>query len=236
MSTPTLPFDWEVKFTRRRGSIALQVHPDRVRVLAPKGTAQREIRQLLLQRRDWLEAALLKHQQYPSQTKCYQDGESWLIEGRPHRLELELDLTADSQASPNVRRLDQRLILQLSPAQDGPEQRAQALRGWYQQQAEAHWPERIDHWVTITGLEPSSLKIRPYKSRWGSCTQDGRISLNTLLVMAPPEVLDYVIIHELCHLRHLNHSQAYWDLVARFCDQPKQYRQWLRRHSEQLRF
>ncbi|WP_165840054.1 M48 family metallopeptidase [Motiliproteus coralliicola] len=235
MTAPTLPFDWEVKFTRRRGSIALQVHPDRVRVLAPKGTAQREIRQLLLERQDWLESALLKQRQRPIPHKNYQNGESWLFDGLPHRLQVELSDTVD-HGSPCVQRLDGRLLLRLQPSQDSLEQRAQALRDWYQQQAQQRWPERLDHWIEITGLKPSGLKIRPYKSRWGSCTQDGRISLNTLLAMAPPEVLDYVIIHELCHLRHLNHSPAYWRLVERFCPHPKQYRAWLRQHSDQLRF
>ncbi|MEH6823742.1 MAG: SprT family zinc-dependent metalloprotease [Motiliproteus sp.] len=238
MSTPQLSAPWQVKFTRRTGSIALQVGTGLIKVLAPKGTPVRAIHSLLEQRRDWIEQALLRQQlQQPQQRpgRSYQQGEHWLFQGQTLQLCIDSD---GAGIQPTVERHADQLRLQL-PDTLHPipcSQRRAVLQHWYQQQAEQRWPARLQHWASITGLHPSGLKIRPYKSRWGSCNTRGLISLNTLLLMAPAEVQDYVIIHELCHLQQPNHSRAFWQLVERFCPAPKQHRHWLRQHAPKLLF
>ena len=78
------------------------------------------------------------------------------------------------------------------------------------------------------------VSIRAQKTRWGSCSSRGGISLNWRLIMAPPPVIDYLVIHELCHLRQPNHSPAYWREVARWCPDFRLHRQWLRQHGALL--
>jgi predicted metal-dependent hydrolase len=84
--------------------------------------------------------------------------------------------------------------------------------------------------MTVTGVS-----IRNQRTRWGSCGRDGNISLNWRLVLMPPAVRDYVLIHELMHLRRLDHSPAYWKLVAAACPGYREARQWLRSHGPALR-
>jgi len=83
-------------------------------------------------------------------------------------------------------------------------------------------------------LRPKEIKIRQYSARWGSCNSRDELSFNYLLVMTPLWVIDYVIIHELCHLKHLNHSTDFWQLVAKQCPNYPEAKQWLTRHQGEL--
>lgn len=88
------------------------------------------------------------------------------------------------------------------------------LQGWFRQQAARFLPERLDRFTANLGLRPTRVCIRDQKTRWGSCSSDGEISLNWRLVLLPSELADYILIHELCHLRHMDHSPRFWGLVA----------------------
>ncbi len=85
------------------------------------------------------------------------------------------------------------------------------------------------------GVSPKKLTIRDQRTRWGSCSASGTISLNWRLIMAPPEVMTYVVIHELAHMLQANHSSAFWAVVARYAPNYKESRQWMRKHAAQLR-
>lgn len=77
--------------------------------------------------------------------------------------------------------------------------------------------ERLLYWREVTGLHPTKVSVRTMKSRWGSCSAEGHLSFNLRLARYPVEVLDSVIVHELCHLKHLDHSKAFWNEVYRYC-------------------
>jgi hypothetical protein len=85
------------------------------------------------------------------------------------------------------------------------------------------------------GLTVSRISIRDQRSRWGSCGYDGHICLNWRLMLMPPEIRDYVMIHELMHLRRMDHSRRYWELVAAAYPDYQSARAWLRRHGPSLR-
>lgn len=216
-----------VRTTRRKGSIALRVSREEIRILAPQGTPASAIERLLQERQGWIEEAIATQQLRPQQQREYQHGEQLLLGGIAYPL----------QTRPAARcalRFEQGGFTLEGPSQASREQRQHAIWDWYQRRALAEWPARVQRWADYTGLTPSSLKIRRYRSRWGACTARGQVSLNTLLMMAPEAVLDYVIIHELCHLRHLNHSPAYWALVSQWCPEWQTQRRWLRSHGLQL--
>ncbi|HEY1306424.1 MAG TPA: M48 family metallopeptidase [Vicinamibacterales bacterium] len=96
-------------------------------------------------------------------------------------------------------------------------------------------PARLLALAAQHGLTVTRVSIRNQRTRWGSCGRDGHISLNWRLVLMPPEVRDYVLIHELMHLRRLDHSRAYWRLVAAACPGYREARQWLRANGPALR-
>ena len=92
-------------------------------------------------------------------------------------------------------------------------------------------PPRLLELASRHGLTVSSISIRNQRSRWGSCSRSGRICLNWRLVTMPDDVRDYVLIHELMHLKRMDHSSKFWKLVAEACPQYQDARRWLRRHS-----
>jgi predicted metal-dependent hydrolase len=92
----------------------------------------------------------------------------------------------------------------------------------------------VAHFAGLHGFEPGKLRISSARTRWGSCSRQGTLSFTWRLVMAPEEVIDYVVVHELCHLRHLNHSKAFWGLVEGILPDYKVRRAWLKRHGERL--
>jgi predicted metal-dependent hydrolase len=105
----------------------------------------------------------------------------------------------------------------------------------YRVRAAAELPSRVRELAEPQGLVVSRVSIRDQRTRWGSCGGDGHICLNWRLVVMPSWVRDYVIIHELMHLRRMDHSQRYWALVAAACPEYRDARRWLREHGPALR-
>jgi len=118
----------------------------------------------------------------------------------------------------------------LTPSAFGTEERT-ALRD----RARKELPARLLEIAAGHGMAVAGVSIRNQRTRWGSCGRDGKISLNWRLVLMPPAVRDYVLIHELMHLRRLDHSPAFWTLVAAACPGYREARQWLRINGPALR-
>lgn len=108
-----------------------------------------------------------------------------------------------------------------------------ALVRFAEGEARLHLAERIRHWSAKMGLYPTGISFRKQKTRWGSCSSNGHISLNWKLIFAPEAVIDYVVIHELAHLRHQNHSPAFWQLVEQYDPEAQRHRRWLRAHQNE---
>jgi predicted metal-dependent hydrolase len=92
----------------------------------------------------------------------------------------------------------------------------------------------IDEEAPVIGVEPARVQIRDQRSRWGSCSTRGTLSFNWRLVLAPFDVLDYVVVHELCHLREPNHSSRFWKLVEQRRPEWRAQRDWLHEHGPEL--
>ena len=101
--------------------------------------------------------------------------------------------------------------------------------------AYGHFARRVQHFLPLTGGSVKRIIIRDQKTRWGSCSETGTISFNWRLMLAPPDVLDYVVIHELCHLTHMNHSQEFWNKVASIDPDYKKHVAYLKTHEDDLR-
>ncbi|MEO0818259.1 MAG: SprT family zinc-dependent metalloprotease, partial [Pseudomonadota bacterium] len=94
--------------------------------------------------------------------------------------------------------------------------------------------DAVDTHCRALGVEARRIAVKDTRSRWGSCTSDGRLSFSWRLVCAPPEVLDYVAAHECAHLLEMNHSDRFWAHVERICPDWKHHRTWLRTHGRDL--
>lgn len=104
----------------------------------------------------------------------------------------------------------------------------------YLEAAREYFPKRVSYFQSLTGGEYHRITIRDQKTRWGSCSARGTLSFNWRLMLAPPAVLDYVVVHELCHLTHMDHSSAFWQAVADVCPDYRTHRKWLKDHGHEL--
>ena len=95
-------------------------------------------------------------------------------------------------------------------------------------------PEKLAKYSKLLGVSYNRVSVRCQRSKWGSCSAKGNLNFNCLLMLAPEEVLDYVIVHELCHRRHMDHSKEFWAEVESVCPEYKAYRKWLRENGGAL--
>jgi hypothetical protein len=113
-------------------------------------------------------------------------------------------------------------------------QAAEAFEAWYREQARALFTRRLSELAARHGFQFSRMRLSSARTRWGSCSSRGTISLNWRLVLAPPEIVDYVILHELAHLRTPNHSKDFWRLVESLCPEYPARRKWLKANTARL--
>lgn len=109
-----------------------------------------------------------------------------------------------------------------------------ALEKRYIEAARSYIPKRVAYYSAITGGTYNRVTIRSQKTRWGSCSSKGTLSFNWRLMLAPPVILDYVVVHELCHLKHMNHSADFWKAVEAVFPDFRNARKWLKEHGNEL--
>lgn len=209
----------------RRKTLGIVVRRGSVQVRAPQHLALKDIMAFVEHKTPWVQGVIERHRQLPvPRERTFNDGEPLAYLGRPLTLQL---LTGSSN---QIRVVDAHLHMARRTPGTSATRRKQ-LADWYRQEAEVYFTERCAYFSERLGLAPSAVKVRLYKSRWGSCTTRGAVHFNWLLMMAPPEVLDYVVVHELCHLRHFDHSPAFWALVASVLPDYQTHNLWLKRQT-----
>ena len=107
---------------------------------------------------------------------------------------------------------------------------------WYKKEAKEKLSERVNYYSNRLQLTPQGIKITSAQSRWGSCSRDNRLCFSWRIIMTPLSVLDYVLIHELAHIKEKNHSRRFWDYLGSVLPNYKEHRGWLREHESLLRF
>lgn len=227
-------FEYQLIRSHRRKSLAIQVKHGKVVVRAPAALEQAAIDGFLLAKKSWVEAKISLTAEKQQATILKDGCQVWLL-GQLRELTISF---SEQENSINVKGAKVSINLTIVHKSYNEIALAQAIRAiieiWLSEQANLYLPQRIDLLANKLRLTPQSYKIRRYKSRWGSCNSKGQLSFNYLLMMTPEWVIDYVIIHELCHLKHLNHSSAFWQLVSSFCPNTQQAKNWLKQHQSQL--
>ena len=121
-----------------------------------------------------------------------------------------------------------------APAHEEKSHQTLALEKRYRDAATDYIPKRVAYYHEFTGGNYQKITIRDQKTRWGSCSANGTLSFSFRLMMAPPRVLDYVVVHELCHLTHMNHSKDFWNMVQSILPDYKEHRKWLKENGHTL--
>ena len=214
-----------------RQDVLFQALPEAgIRVYAPKAMRLRDIDQMVRERAEQLlEMQREVNQRLEAHRQAHRltDGSAILIEGRRHILRLRQGQRRTGRAS------DGEYLLTLPDPEDGEAVRA-ALKSTLSVLALKRIRERLEYYIPRVGRAPGRIAIRDQKSRWGSCSQKSNVNFNWKLIMAPPEALDYVVVHELCHLYEFNHSPRFWQLVARQMPDYEVWKKWLKSHAEDM--
>lgn len=219
-------FEVEVKRTNRRKTASLKVHEGHVQVIVPKLLTDQEIETLVLKKTKWIRDKLRIQRLAPSyKPKEFVSGESFSYLGKNYRLKIL------SGKKGEVKLRDGRFFVTVKTK--GKNSRA-LLEDWFREKALQKLTEKTIRHAEQIGVNPKKISIREYKSRWGSCTAKGTISFNWKIMMAPNSIIDYVVIHELCHLKHHDHSPKYWKALESKLPDYREKKEWLKKHSKLL--
>ena len=216
-----------IKRTRRKGSVGFKLSLGQVVVLAPKTIPKDEIRLLLASKSTWILAKLNAQDQLKPQTeRHYVDGETLTF------MDQELVLRVCLGPFNTGLRGVSELVVRVPEAK--PDWVRNALVRWYKLQAQAHIEQRVSYFAPLVGAWPESIEIKTYRARWGSCNNRGQVQFNWKLIMAPSEVIDSVVVHELCHLLHMHHGPQFWTQVRRVLPNYQDAKQWLKDEGHRL--
>jgi predicted metal-dependent hydrolase len=222
---------YRIRRSDRARHARIVVAPDGVEVVVPQRFPMRKVEPFVEEKRRWIERTLRKMR------------ESELEVGRPEledggevpylgeRLLLRVRIEP-GRVRPHVKRRGPVLTAAIGTE---PGALRDALERWYRKQARLEVEPRLDDAVDRVGAGYTSLQIRAQQTRWASCSSSGAMSFNWRLLLAPEEVLDYVVEHEVAHLEVHDHSDRFWDLLAERCPDYEEHERWLRRHGHALR-
>jgi predicted metal-dependent hydrolase len=203
-----------IRVSARARRLAIRVFPDaRVEVVVPPRTRPREVERFITAHREWIDsrrAAALRNRPVP------QPFPPAAIEFRVSAERWQLHLAGGTGGIRLVESGPDARLLRATGAYANAELRA-ALRTWLLRAARNRLTSRVAALAASTGVAYSQVSIRRQRSRWGSCSARGTISLNCCLLFQRPDVVDYLIVHELMHVKHMNHSARFWQAVERHC-------------------
>lgn len=214
-----------VRESARAKTARIIVGPRRpLEVIVPRGTSDAKVDDFLEEKRTWVErkvAAARDIAARPPQLGLDRPGVAWLA-GEPLPVERR-----DGRAT--AERRGGKLVVG-----GGKQEAPAALLRWYRREARQRIKEVAERESRRLGLEFRSLAIRDQRTRWGSCSRKGNLSFSWRLLVAPPEVLQYVVVHELCHRREPSHSKAFWRVLEAARPGWQAQARWLREHGQEL--
>jgi predicted metal-dependent hydrolase len=221
---------YRIRRSPRARSARILVDGEGVEVVVPRRFPLRDVEPLVREKRAWIERTLRRmeaaRREFPPPR--LEDGGQVPYLGE--RLTLSVHRESGRTRS-RVQRVDGTLHVAL-----GDGSLRDAVESWYRRRARVEVGTRLDAAVARAGTRYTTLSIRGQRTRWASCSSSGAMSFNYCLLLAPAEILDYVVEHEVAHLELPDHSQRFWDLLASRCPESREREEWLRRHGQALRF
>ena len=195
-----------------------------IEIRVPREATEEEIRQHIEEKWDWirLTAADMKARMSGMQKKDYASGEVCQYLGSGYITEIIQDTGLKQD---KVEIAGTRLLVYVRQLED--DSIKQALKRFYYQKCKLLVEGRIRYYQTQFKIKPSAVRIYDSKIAWGICDANRRLSFNWKLVMAPMEVIDYIVVHEMCHMVHLNHDRSFWRLLGRLLPDYEQRQNWL---------
>ncbi len=217
-------FEYQIKRSRRK-SIGLYVKEGVVEVRAPHFVSLTDIDTWVIEKADWvvdqLNQQIIQSQEKPD----ISHGGNFLFLGEHREIEF-------IQGKPDIFEKDDKIII----ARYAKTNTNKLLEKWLKQEAQLYLQDRVQELANIMNEthNVTDIQFRKTRSKWGHCTSQGILQFNWLIIMAPPDVIDYLIIHELGHLKHMNHSKRFWQHVENYCPEHKTHKLWLNNNGHKL--
>ena len=222
-----------VRSARRKKTVAITIDRDRaVVVAAPLKTRNADIEEIVTKRAGWILRKLQEEDPRP-QPRQFVSGESLYYLGRA----VPIHVQTTFGPTPSVKLEEWSFKIECPGYLEGEERQAalrEALMGWYWTRAGEAIRQAVERWQSRVDRKPARISLGNQKSLWGSCSSKGSLRFNWRIVMAPPPLIDYVVVHELCHLVVANHSDRFWEQVACLIPDYTQRRLKLRRLEPML--
>ena len=214
----------------KRKTAAIKIQKGKVFVIVPENLPMAAIESLVAKKTRWINEKLaIQNEIIAIKPKEFISGESFSYLGKNHPLKIESGLY------PVIKLYQDELVVSVrDKAADNAPTIKQLLIRWYKQQADSELRDKTEKYSRIIGVNPSSVTIKSFKSRWGSCSITGGIQYNWKIIIAPDWIVNYVVIHELCHILHHNHSPAFWKAVERYCYDYRDCSTWLKMNGGRL--
>lgn len=218
-----------VRSNKRKKTISLQIKKDGSIVIhAPRRIAERDINLFFHSKKGWLQKKMGEREENKAgkDAKKFITGEIFYFLGSPFPL-----IVNDSENSGDRLRFSghQFILAGIHAHQAEP-----LFVAWYKEKAREYIEERVHHYSNILKLYPERVRIGSARSRWGSCSHKNHLSFTWRLIMAPRTAIDYVVVHELAHIKEKNHSNRFWNLVEEIVPDYGTHRQWLRKKGHLL--
>ncbi len=221
---------YRIVYSKRARRMRITVATSGVTVTLPAGIKAIEAERMLQQNSNWLFAQMERMAQRKAAGLVLPDNVI-LLRGQPIKIEVIHEAARVSRAHVSEGR--EKLLARVPSGSRGNPR--SWVEPWLKAQARKEIEAVVRQQAARMNLNVGSITIRDQRTRWGSCSSKGTLSFNWRLIMAPPAVLEYVVIHELSHLRHPNHSTAFWRVVAHYAPDYKVLRQWLRKNAAAMR-
>ena len=232
----TIPY--RIRRSERARRARILVDGDGVEVVVPRRFPLRDVAPFVEEKRAWIERTLRRLRESETELPAPRLEDGGLVPYLGERLRLSVRVEPGRQREHVARRGDElRVALPADPEQLLPPASAlrAALERWYRKRARAEVEPRLDAACARAGTTYTRLQIRGQRTRWASCSSSGAMSFNWRLLLAPAEILDYVVEHEVAHLELLDHSPRFWRLLAARCPDWREHEAWLRRHGHALK-
>ncbi|MFB6356821.1 MAG: M48 family metallopeptidase [bacterium] len=206
-----------------------------VKVIIPEGSGL-DPEELIEEKRDWIEEKLEQFEKHREKIpeRRFEEGAEWPYLGENHLIELDDSLNGRMGERRNGGEDFGRIVLNRNKTEKNSIR--EELEHFYREHAREYITELVEKWSDKLNVTYDKLYIRNQRTKWASCSGKSNLSFNFRLMMAPPEIIEYIVIHELCHLKHPNHGAKFDRLLARKCKNYREHEQWLDENSVKLIF
>jgi len=213
------PITIQIKYSHRKTVYLRIISQDKIEIRSPFGINEKKILSFILKSQTWISNQLNKANTNP-EVRAYIEGETFYYQGQGYTLKVNIG----DRDHIHINNLDNTIRLESS----GRNNVKDILINWYKDQASCYIRDRVNYYESIIGVKSGRISIKNQRTIWGSCSTKKNLNFNVKLIMMPDYILDYVVVHEICHLIHFNHSKEFWRKVEEIIPDYKERRKYLK--------